>query len=759
MALRVGYEKLNRETGWEPKVSWEEGIRQTIRWYAENRDSWIGRVDWLPASRRTATRRPSRPRREPRRSSSPAAAGSWARTSSSGCAPTGVEPVVAPERDYDLTRWDDAERLFADARPELVIHLAAEVGGIGANRANPGRYWYANLMMGAHVLELRGSTASKVVLLGTICAYPKFTPVPFREEDLWNGYPEETNAPYGVAKKSLLVGAQAYREQYGLNAIFLLPVNLYGPRDNFDLETSHVIPALIRKMLEAQERGEGEVVLWGDGSPTREFLYVEDCAGGARARGAALRRRRAGQPRHRRGDLDPRPRRADRGGDRLLRRDRLGHDEAERTAAAQARRDARRSCSASGRGRRSATASGARSPGIASTRPRMPLPERRRTEPAGALRRTRPRARRLRRARRGSCSRRSSSSSGSRPRVRARPSSRTAGSTTRAATNSGTTTGLDPRDGTSRRRSSARLALLIAPIPLVRRLELPRCAARRDVLPVRRLLLPLGLLLVYGSRLESAVGCSGTGPRPSGSLVPFVMIPLFVDRYHETYVEQALPQAFGLTGLGDFPSMIAVLAAAYFTVRAIETGQRWDAVAAGLGRPRDRDQAGERVVRVRTVGRPRGRATLAPRRRVRLAVLPGVLVLALWKHRGSRIALLAQQTIRVAADSGYPDFAPPTFWERVRSYVPLDYDQLNYQFLGFREYFWSARFLEYLPIAARSQWRAARADQALMLATWLRRSSWSRVLTGRERRDRVDLAAPDAERGLRTSCSLSRCRS
>ncbi len=190
--------------------------------------------------------------------------------------------VVVPRRsDIDLTSPADAERLFRESRPELVFHLAAEVGGIGANRANPGRYWYANLMMGAHVLEqCRLHAVGKLVLAGTICSYPKFAPVPFREDDLWNGYPEETNAPYGVAKKALLVGAQAYREQYGLNSVFLLPVNLYGPRDNFDLETSHVIPALIRKMVEAQARGEREVVLWGDGSPTREFLYVEDCADG-----------------------------------------------------------------------------------------------------------------------------------------------------------------------------------------------------------------------------------------------------------------------------------------------------------------------------------------------------------------------------------------------------------------------------------------------------------------------------------------------
>jgi GDP-L-fucose synthase len=186
----------------------------------------------------------------------------------------GHDVFVARRRDYDLTRWDDAQRLFDDARPELVFHLAAEVGGIGANRANPGRYWYANLMMGAHVLELsRVGGVRKLVVAGTVCAYPKHTPVPFREDDLWNGYPEETNAPYGIAKKSILVGAQAYREQYGLDTIYLLPANLYGPRDNFDLETSHVIPALIRKMLEAND----EVVLWGDGSPTREFLYVDDC--------------------------------------------------------------------------------------------------------------------------------------------------------------------------------------------------------------------------------------------------------------------------------------------------------------------------------------------------------------------------------------------------------------------------------------------------------------------------------------------------
>ncbi len=193
----------------------------------------------------------------------------------------GHEVVVPRRAQVDLTDMAETARLFDEVQPELVFHLAAEVGGIGANRANPGRYWYANLMMGAHVLEqVRLHGTPKLVIAGTICSYPKFASVPFHEDDLWNGYPEETNAPYGVAKKAVLVGAQAYRQQYGTNAIFLLPVNLYGPGDNFDLETSHVIPALIRKVIEARARGDEAIELWGDGSPTREFLYVDDCVEG-----------------------------------------------------------------------------------------------------------------------------------------------------------------------------------------------------------------------------------------------------------------------------------------------------------------------------------------------------------------------------------------------------------------------------------------------------------------------------------------------
>ena len=189
------------------------------------------------------------------------------------------EISVPRSRDYDLRESDDIARLYDRTRPQVVVHLAAVVGGIGANRANPGRFFYDNAIMGLQLMEYaRRLGVEKFIAVGTVCAYPKVTPVPFKEEDLWNGYPEDTNAPYGLAKKMLLVQAQAYRAQYGFNAIYLLPVNLYGPRDNFDLESSHVIPAMIRKFLAAKERGEPSVVLWGDGSPTREFLYVEDAA-------------------------------------------------------------------------------------------------------------------------------------------------------------------------------------------------------------------------------------------------------------------------------------------------------------------------------------------------------------------------------------------------------------------------------------------------------------------------------------------------
>ena len=194
----------------------------------------------------------------------------------------GCEKIIIPRsKEYNLVEMESVRRLYKDAKPDMVIHLAAKVGGIGANQTNPGKFFYDNLMMGVQMMEVgRQVEVEKFVALGTICAYPKFTPVPFKEEDLWDGYPEETNAPYGLAKKMLLVQAQAYQQQYGFNAIYLLPVNLYGPRDNFDLDSSHVIPALIRKCIEARERGDDHIVAWGDGSPTREFLYVEDAAEG-----------------------------------------------------------------------------------------------------------------------------------------------------------------------------------------------------------------------------------------------------------------------------------------------------------------------------------------------------------------------------------------------------------------------------------------------------------------------------------------------
>jgi GDP-L-fucose synthase len=188
---------------------------------------------------------------------------------------------IVRKRDFDLTHEAEAERLYRELQPDVVLHLAAEVGGIGANRANPGRFFFANLAMGMHLIEqARIHVLKKFVQVGTICAYPNLTPVPFKEEDLWNGYPEVTNAPYGIAKKALLVMLQSYRQQYGLNGVYLLPVNLYGPRDNFDLESSHVIPALIRKCIEARDAKAPFITAWGTGSASREFLYVEDCAEG-----------------------------------------------------------------------------------------------------------------------------------------------------------------------------------------------------------------------------------------------------------------------------------------------------------------------------------------------------------------------------------------------------------------------------------------------------------------------------------------------
>ena len=186
---------------------------------------------------------------------------------------------IPRSKDYDLTQMSSVQKVYQDAKPDMVIHLAAKVGGIGANRENPGKFFYDNLMMGVQLMEVgRQRGVEKFVALGTICSYPKFAPIPFKEEDVWNGYPEETNAPYGLAKKMLLVQSQAYRAQYGFHSIFLMPVNLYGPYDNFYPNTSHVIPAIIRKCVEAVNQGKEEIVAWGTGNATREFLYVDDCA-------------------------------------------------------------------------------------------------------------------------------------------------------------------------------------------------------------------------------------------------------------------------------------------------------------------------------------------------------------------------------------------------------------------------------------------------------------------------------------------------
>ncbi len=252
-------------------------------------------------------------------------------------------PFVPRSRDYDLRKEADIVRLLRDARPELIIHLAAVVGGIGANRENPGRFFYENLMMGAQLMEqARLAEVAKFVAIGTICAYPKFTPVPFSEDDLWNGYPEETNAPYGLAKKMLLVQSQAYRQQYGFNSIFLLPVNLYGPGDNFDPRTLARDPRPHQEVRRGRRAGAPEVVVWGTGTRHARVPLRRGRGGGHRAGRGALRRRGAGQPRGRPGDLDPRPGGADRQAHRLHRQDRVGRVQARRPAAPHARHPPRR---------------------------------------------------------------------------------------------------------------------------------------------------------------------------------------------------------------------------------------------------------------------------------------------------------------------------------------------------------------------------------------------------------------------------------
>ncbi len=247
----------------------------------------------------------------------------------------GASVFVPRSRDYDLTSEDRVRAMYEDARPDVVIHLAARVGGIGANQRSPGTFFYDNLQMGALLIEhARRTGLEKFVCVGTVCSYPKFATVPFREDDLWSGYPEETNAPYGIAKKALFVQLQAYRQEFGMRGIYLIPVNLYGPRDNFDPESSHVIPALIRKCVEAVERGDDVIEVWGSGTPTREFLYVEDAADGNRRRRGSLRERRAGESRNGERDIDPGPRDPDRDVHRFPGVVRVERGETRRSAAA-----------------------------------------------------------------------------------------------------------------------------------------------------------------------------------------------------------------------------------------------------------------------------------------------------------------------------------------------------------------------------------------------------------------------------------------
>ena len=613
---------------------------------------------------------------------------------------------------------EDTARLFDDTEPELVFHLAAEVGGIGANRANPGRYWYANLMMGAHVLEqARLHGTPKLVVAGTICAYPKFAPVPFHEDDLWNGYPEETNAPYGVAKKAILVGAQSYREQYGTNSIFLLPVNLYGPGDNFDLQTSHVIPALIRKMVEAHARGDEEIVLWGDGTPTREFLYVDDCARGLALAGRALRRRRAGQPRYRRGDRDPRARRADPRGDGLRRCDPLGHVPAERAAAPPARHDAR------------ARAVRLRGRGAAAGRHRTHrglVPRAGMTEAAAAARPSRVLAALGRAA--DAVARHVVVALATILAVQILATVALFFSVNRNGwlTYQGgdqiwlvTSAWLLGKGTIGYALTSHGWPMLLAPLTWITGSSSVQLLPLTTILQVG-VLGPIATLAVYDIGARLAGRLAGVWCASAFAVAPFVAIPYFVQRYHDSWVDQFLPQALGLTQQADFPSVVAVLVAAALTVRALQAarlprgGARRDLRGSGA-----RAQAGERALPRRPGARVPHRATLARRRRsspyrsrLRSSRSPS------GSRRGSarcRCSRTAQ--VRLAAGLGDPIVLSPTSWfERT---IHLNFDTWKQNMSGLREFTWSARVLQFLPLAgALAVARRSIAASGLLLG-WL----------------------------------------
>ena len=576
----------------------------------------------------------------------------------------GHEVTAARRADYDLTTMDDAARLFDETEPELVFHLAAEVGGIGANRENPGRYWYANLMMGAHVLEqARIHGTGKLVMAGTVCSYPKFTSVPFLEDDLWDGYPEETNAPYGVAKKAVLVGAQAYREQYGLNTIFLLPTNLYGPRDNFDLQTSHVIPALIRKMIESPD----EIVLWGDGTPTREYLYVDDCVDGVAARGRALRRAGARQPRHGRRDVDPRDRRDRRRGRRLHRHHPLGRVDAERPAATIARLDAGggalrlQGADTPGRGHSSAPW-----PGTATGSEPLRRPERLLVLTVGvqwlvtvgvALWATR---------------------SGS---VYGDPEA--ARATVDAAR--GVAHGSLPTGG------GPLMPLMLAPLARVT----TRLETVSSVVTVVNVvvLAPIAsyCLLEIGRRIAGRLFAALAAA--IWLLGPIVAVHVFATKYHGIYINDVLPVIYGLTVEPAYPAMVLSLLAAVFALRAVAGARRAPllaglfAAAAIACAPMAAGVAGGTLAALAVARRWRAVSEAA------VVLVVAVLPTLLWRYQAP-----GTPTITL----GHPSF-----------------DRFQLSMANVREFFWSNRLLQWFPVAgAIGMFRLLRPAVALM-GVWI----------------------------------------
>ena len=591
------------------------------------------------------------------------------------------------------------------------MHLAAEVGGIGANRDNPGRYWYSNLMMGAHVIEQsRLHGVDKLLVLGHGLRLSRSSRRSRSTRTTSGTATRRRRTRRTASRRSRCSSARrAYREQYGLNAIFLLPVNLYGPRDNFHPTNAHVIPDLIRKMSDAQARGEREVVLWGDGSPTREFLYVDDAA-----EGIVLAALRYDQP-------EPvnlgtgeeisikRPRRADRRGHGVRGRDRLGHDEAERPAAAQARHDAREGA-VRVRGEDAVPRRGRAHGGV------VPRARRCLCRPLSGSERSRAPSP-------GSSSRRSSWRSGS-----CSPSSRCMVQRNGWLFYQG-------GDQTWFYTSAWELAhgrvpetlvgylwpFLLAPLAFLAGPDF------LDGLPVIILLqllvlVPVAVLCAYWIAARIGGRLLGYFAAAAWIVAPFAAQPLFVGRYHERWNEQTLPQALGFTALGDFPSMVLLMIAAVFVLRALDGRARGDVVAAGL-------VAGLAIALKPANGlfvfAPLVAFALARRWRAVLefgvALIPALVTLAVWKYRGTGISVLALDPTVLAAAAEPPPPHPSelTWWEQARDFVPLDIHQLNHQFLGFREYFWSARLLEFIPVAGAIAIARRSIPKAAFFAVWL----------------------------------------